>query len=167
MFKHVFGRLGRAHGLARTPMRLAGVLAATSVAAISACSEVARPTSEEEQFQLPDPGTSVALDREGSVLATRELWHAPATERGNWVATWTLWRFVSSSSERTPPTGHISTYAGPDPEHSANASDSKAVLDDFGDRVAELHADPVCEVVVVEHFKESGDLHAHCGELPG
>ena len=143
-------------------------LAATFVAAVSACSEVARPISEEEQFQLPDPGMSVALDREGKVLATREISHAPATERASWVTMRVVWgAWVRSNGERTLPTGHIATYSGADPEHSASTGDPQAKLDDFGDRVAELHADPACEVVVVEHFKESGDLHAHCGELPG
>lgn len=150
-----------------TLRRLAVALAATVVAAVSACSEVTPPVSDAEQFQLPAPGTYVALDREGNVLATGALTHTAAFERASWVYARILWaERARVTGERTRLAGHISTYSGPDPECSANTGDSQDELDEYAACVNRLFADKTCEVLVPEHFRESGDLHAHCGEAP-
>lgn len=149
-----------------TLRHLAVVLAVASVAAISACSEITS-VSTAEQFQLPAPGMSVAFDRDGNILATREITHTPATERVSWLYALMIWgEHTGWPGERSRLLGHISMYSGPDPEYSANIGDSQEELEEYSSCVNGLFADPDCEVVVQEHYKESGDLHAHCGESP-
>ena len=153
--------------LVHTPRHLVAALVTASVAAISACSEVTPPISGADQFQLPAPGTSVALDRDGNVLATREITHAPEFERVSWLTALFIERArMGSTGQRSPLLGHISTYSGPDPECSVNASDSQEELDEYRACLNGLLADLEYEVVVIEHFKESGDIHVHSGESP-
>ena len=111
MFKHT------SRHLVHTPRHLVVALAAAAVATISACSEVTPPISGADQFQLPAPGTSVALDRDGNILATREITHAPEFERVSWLTAVILWaERARVTGERDPMTGHLSTYSRPDPE---------------------------------------------------
>lgn len=86
VFKHT------SRHLVHTPRHLVVALAAASVATISACSEVTPPISGADQFQLPAPGTAVALDRDGNILATREITHAPEFERVSWLTAWFIER---------------------------------------------------------------------------
>lgn len=150
-----------------TPRHLVVLLAATSVAAISACSEVTPPISGADQFQLPAPGTSVALDRDGNVLATREISHAPEFERVSWLTALFIERArMGSTGQRSRLLGHISEYSGPDPECSVNASASDEEWEEFRACANEVGADPDRDVVVIEHFRASGDVHVHRVESP-
>lgn len=154
MFKHM-------------PGHLVVALVATFVAAVSACSEVTPPISGADQFQLPAPGMSVALDREGNVLETREIGHTPEFERVSWLTAWFIERArMGSTGERSPLLGHISTFSGPDPECSVNASDSDEEWEEFRACANDVSADPDCDVVVIEHFRASGDVHVHCVGAP-
>ena len=147
---------------------ITAVLVAVIVAA-PACSQVAEPVADAEQesavhgymaesTKLPAPGTYVARDREGNVVSTGEIHHTSATERVSWVFARGL------QGVRTRMMSNLATYSGPDPECTANVNDSEEELAAFGDCTNQLYADPECDVVVTEYFRESGDLHAHCLE---
>lgn len=140
------------------------VVLAAGVVAASACSRSTEPASNPEKDQiaagysteLPAPGTYVSRDREGNVLATGSLAHSPETERVSWVFA----RSLREVAQR--PASGIAAYSRPDPECSANVGDSADKLDEFGACTSQPYADAGCSVVVVEYFRESGDLHAHC-----
>ncbi len=138
--------------------RLAVALAATSVVAVSACSEVVSPITDAEPLSLPEPDTYVARDREGAVLATGRISHSPATERISWA-------FSHALPVRGGLMARIASYSGPDPECLSSVYASEEELAEWAKCVNRLfEEDAGCEVVVTEYFRKTGELHAHCME---